>query len=188
MSMCNLEHCIVKYHRPCFIHKLKNPIIRTHRKIMREPMENTSSGFWRHGYSTLLCTINIFASQDKLLVMLLVYKLLLIKASARWTNVNVCIKWNDMLTVFYLFLYVCIYVCACTWVTLPKLHLFPSCLFHSPHACCSHSVVCAVVLESNNVRLMVVLMKTENIVTSVRRLLKINLPPCRKKRDWQTID
>lgn len=64
-----------------------------------------------------------------------------------------------------------------------KVASIPKLSIRYPHTCCSQSVVCAVVLESNNVRLMVVLMKTENIVTSVRRLLKINPLPAGKKRD-----
>ncbi len=33
--------------------KLKNPIIKPHRKISKEPTANYSSGFWRHSSPTL---------------------------------------------------------------------------------------------------------------------------------------
>ncbi len=56
--------CIVKlnvkvsssyvYHRIYFTHKLKNPIIKPHRKISNEPAANYSSGFWHHSSPTLL--------------------------------------------------------------------------------------------------------------------------------------
>ncbi len=42
------------YHRLYFTHKLKNPIIKPHRKISKEPAVNCSSGFWRHSSPTLL--------------------------------------------------------------------------------------------------------------------------------------
>ncbi len=42
------------YHRLYFTHKLKNPIIKPHRKISKEPAANYSSGFWRHSSPTLL--------------------------------------------------------------------------------------------------------------------------------------
>ncbi len=41
-------------HRLYFTHKLKNPIIKPHRKISKEPAANYSSGFWRHSSPTLL--------------------------------------------------------------------------------------------------------------------------------------
>ncbi len=42
------------YHRLYFTHKLKNPIIKPHRKISKEPAANYSSGFWHHSSPTLL--------------------------------------------------------------------------------------------------------------------------------------
>ncbi len=41
------------YHRLYFTHKLKNPIIKPHRKISKEPVANYSSGFWHHSSPTL---------------------------------------------------------------------------------------------------------------------------------------
>ncbi len=52
------------YHRLYFTHKLKNPIIKPHRKISKEP------GFWRHSSPTLysvglpLTTIFILINQS----------------------------------------------------------------------------------------------------------------------------
>ncbi len=41
------------YHRLYFTHKLKNPIIKPHRKISKEPAANYSSRFWGHSSPTL---------------------------------------------------------------------------------------------------------------------------------------
>ncbi len=62
VSVCSLRcrtkrKSIIKlcYHRLYFTHKLKNPIIKPHRKISKEPAANYSSGFWHHSSPTLLC-------------------------------------------------------------------------------------------------------------------------------------
>ncbi len=47
------------YHRLYFTHKLKNPIIKPHRKISKERAANYSSGFWRHSSPTLLVGLGL---------------------------------------------------------------------------------------------------------------------------------
>ncbi len=48
------------YHRLYFTHKLKNPIIKPHRKISKEPAANYSSGFWRQISIILLHVASFF--------------------------------------------------------------------------------------------------------------------------------
>ncbi len=42
------------YHKLYFTNKLKNPIIKPHKKISKEPTANYSSRIWRHSSPTLL--------------------------------------------------------------------------------------------------------------------------------------
>ncbi len=53
------------YHRLYFTHKLKNPIIKPHRKILMEPVANYSSGFWHHSSPTLLNTHRLQCNSEK---------------------------------------------------------------------------------------------------------------------------
>ncbi len=58
-----LNSCV--YHRLYFTHNLKNPIIKPHRKISKEPAANYSSGFWRHSSPTLFRRVLVVFSQSQ---------------------------------------------------------------------------------------------------------------------------
>ncbi len=62
-------------HRLYFTHKLKNPIIKPHRKISKEPTANYSSGFWRHSSPTL------YKNNSKIIVLIVWCKYIIVKAT-----------------------------------------------------------------------------------------------------------